>query len=82
MAIKQGQKPISTSSLVGIGLVIVGVVCGAIEKIFYGNRLDANNVLQESFFLPLSIFLTLIGLVVLAFVWGRLVWTKIKKMRA
>ena len=82
MAIKQGQKPISTSSLVGIGLVIVGVACGAIEKIFYGNRLDANNVLQESFFLPLSIFLTLIGLVVLAFVWGRLVWTKIKKMRA
>jgi len=52
------------------------------EKIFYGNRLDANNVLQESFFLPLSIFLTLIGLVVLAFVWGRLLWTKIKKMRA
>jgi len=62
--------------------VIVGVICGALEKIFYGNRLDANNVLQESFFLPLSIFLTLIGLVVLAFVWGRLLWTKIKKMRA
>ncbi len=62
--------------------MIVGVVCGAMEKIFYGNRLDENNVLQESFFLPLSIFLTLIGLVVLAFVWGRLVWTKIKKMRA
>ena len=62
--------------------MVVGVVCGAMEKIFYGNRLDANNVLQESFFLPLSIFLTLIGLVVLAFVWGRLVWTKIKKMRA
>ena len=82
MAIKQNRKPISTSSLVGIGLVIVGVVCGAMEKIFYGNRLDANNVLQESFFLPLSIFLTLIGLVVLAFVWVRLVWAKIKKMRA
>jgi hypothetical protein len=82
VAIKQDRKPISTSSLVGIGLVIVGVVCGAMEKIFYGNRLDANNVLQESFFLPLSIFLTLIGLVVLAFVCGRLVWTKIKKMHA
>ena len=82
MAIKQNRKPVSTSSLAGIGLVIVGVICGALEKIFYGNRLDANNVLQESFFLPLSIFLTLIGLVVLAFVWGRLVWTKIKKMRA
>jgi hypothetical protein len=82
VAIKQDRKPISTSSLAGIGLVIVGVVCGAMEKIFYGNRLDANNVLQESFFLPLSIFLALIGLVVLAFVLGRLVWTKIKKMRA
>lgn len=81
MAIKKNRKSISTSSLAGIGLVIVGVACGAMEKIFYGNRLDANNVLQESFFLPLSFFFTLIGLVVLAFVWGRLVWTKIKKMR-
>jgi len=82
VAIKQNRRPASTSSLAGIALVIVGIICGAIEKIFYGNRLDANNVLQESFFLPLSIFLTLIGLVVLVFVWGRLVWTKIKKMRA
>ena len=82
MTIKKNRKSISTSSLAGIGLVIVGVACGVMERIFYGNRLDANNVLQESFFLPLSFFFTLIGLVVLAFVWGRMVWTKINKMRA
>jgi len=82
VTIKKNRKSISTSSLAGIGLVIVGVACGVMERIFYGNRLDANNVLQESFFLPLSFFFTLIGLVVLAFVWGRMVWTKIKKMRA
>jgi hypothetical protein len=72
----------SKSSLVGIALVIGGVVCGALEKIFYGNRLDANNVVQESFFLPLSIFLTSIGVVVLAYGGARFLWKQLKKMRA
>ena len=72
----------SRLSLIGIALVIGGAVCGALEKIFYGNRLDENNVIQESFFLPLSIFLTLIGLFVLAYVGARFLWKQIKKMRA
>jgi len=71
---RKGREPMSKTAFVGIGLVIVGVVCGAIEKIFYGNRLDANNVLQESFFLPLSIFLTLIGIVILAYAGVRFSW--------
>lgn len=79
---KLNLRPMSKSSLVGIALVIGGVVCGALEKIFYGNRLDANNVVQESFFLPLSIFLTLIGVVVLAYVGARFLWKQFKKMRA
>ena len=78
---RKGREPMSKTAFVGIGLVIVGVVCGAIEKIFYGNRLDANNVLQESFFLPLSIFLTLIGIIVLAYAGARFFWKHMKKMR-
>ncbi len=79
---KLNLRPMSKSSLVGIALVIGGVVCGALEKIFYGNRLDANNVVQESFFLPLSIFLTLTGVVVLAYVGARFLWKQLKKMLA
>ena len=72
----------SRLSLIGIALVIGGAVCGALEKIFYANRLDENNVIQESFFLPLSIFLTLIGIVVLAYVGAFFLWKQINKMRA
>ena len=75
-------KLMSRLSLIGIALVIGGAVCGALEKIFYGNRLDENNVIQESFFLPLSIFLTLIGIVVLAYVGAFFLWKQINKMRA
>jgi hypothetical protein len=65
--------------LAGICLVIAGMACGAIEKIFYGGRLDENNVVQDSFFLPLSFFLAFTGIVVLAFVGGRVLWRMLKK---
>jgi hypothetical protein len=32
-----------------------------LEQIFYGGRLDENNVLQESFFLPLAFILLFLG---------------------
>jgi hypothetical protein len=72
----------SKTAVVGIGLVIVGVVCGAVEKTLYGNRLSTNNVLQESFFLPLSIFLTSIGVIVLTYVGARFLWKLRWKIRA
>jgi hypothetical protein len=52
--------------LTGIAFVIAGIMCGAFEQIFYGGRLDENNVVQESFFLPLSFMLTFLGIILLA----------------
>jgi len=44
----------------GIAALMAGVVSGALEKIFYG-YVDENNVLQESFFLPLAFILIFLG---------------------
>lgn len=52
--------------LTGIAFLIAGIISGAIEQIFYGGRLDANNVVQESFFLPLSFMLVFAGIILLA----------------
>ena len=41
----------------GVALVIAGVVSGILEQLLYGGRLDENNVVQESFFLPLAFIL-------------------------
>jgi len=45
----------------GIALVLSGVASGILERKFYGARLDENNVLQESFFLPLAFILVFLG---------------------
>ncbi len=63
---------------VGIILVIAGVTSGFLEKIFYGNQLDENNVVQENFFLPLAFILIFIGV---AFIGFAVVRTLIRKMR-
>lgn len=44
----------------GIAALMAGVASGALEKIFYG-YVDENNVLQESFFLPLAFILIFLG---------------------
>jgi hypothetical protein len=44
----------------GIALVVSGVVSGILEQTFYG-YVDQNNVLQESFFLPLAFILIFLG---------------------
>ncbi len=43
----------------GIAMLTAGVASGVLEKTFYG-YVDENNVLQESFFLPLAFILILI----------------------
>ena len=45
----------------GIALVLSGVASGVLEHTFYGGRLDENDVLQESFFLPLAFILVFLG---------------------
>ncbi|MGD9255392.1 MAG: hypothetical protein PVF23_06470 [Chromatiales bacterium] len=45
----------------GVALVIAGVASGILEQLLYGGRLDENNVVQESFFLPLAFILVFLG---------------------
>jgi len=45
----------------GIALVIAGITSGFVEQVFYGGRLDENNVVQDSFFLPLAFILMFLG---------------------
>ena len=44
----------------GVAALIAGMVSGVLEKTFYG-YVDENNVLQESFFLPLAFILVFLG---------------------
>lgn len=45
----------------GIALIASGVLSAILEQVFYGGRLDENNVVQESFFLPLAFILIFLG---------------------
>jgi hypothetical protein len=55
----------------GIALVVSGVASGILEQNFYGGRLDENNVLQESFFLPLAFILIFLGCALIVVAAGR-----------
>ena len=50
----------------GTASLASGVASGALERVFYGARLDENNVLQESFFLPLAFILSFLGVGLIA----------------
>jgi DMSO/TMAO reductase YedYZ heme-binding membrane subunit len=50
--------------LIGISAIIIAVLFWLAEKIFYGD-IDADGVLQESFFLPLSFLVGAIGILLL-----------------
>lgn len=45
----------------GFVLLIAGVASWILERLLYSGRLDENNVLQESFFLPLAFILIFAG---------------------
>ena len=57
---------LKSSRLFWGSLVLLGLsgLCQLMERTFYGG-LDENGVLQESFFLPLSVMLGIVGLVLL-----------------
>jgi hypothetical protein len=48
---------------IGLALIVLGLGSYAAEKLFYGD-LDANGILQESFFLPLAFLLAICGLLI------------------
>jgi len=50
---------------IGAILVGLGVLSRLAEEIFYGGRVDADGVLQESFFLPLTFLLGIPGALLL-----------------
>lgn len=52
---------------IGVLLIILGILSGIAEAYFYGGHLDENNIVQESFFLPLSYILTFLGLIFFVF---------------
>ena len=62
----------------GIALVVAGMASGILEQIFYGGRLDENNVLQESFFLPLAFILIFLGGGLIIVATGRYLKKKIR----
>ena len=66
-----GTCKMSKLMWLGLALVVSGITSGILEQWFYGNRLDENNVLQESFFLPLAFILMFFGggLIVVCAVW-------------
>ncbi len=45
---------------IGVTLIVAGITSGILEQVFYGG-FDENNVLQESFFLPLAFILIFFG---------------------
>jgi len=71
---------LSKIAILGIVVLSTGMLFAVIEKVFYGNRLDANNVLQESLFLPLSILFILAGAGIIVFAALRFAWLRIKHL--
>lgn len=55
---------ISKLKLFGIAALIGAVLCYIAETTFY-NGVDANGVVQESFFLPLTFILAALGIVMM-----------------
>jgi hypothetical protein len=58
--IDMNQKPFNKALYLGTLLVLIGIVSIVLENIFY-QTLDENNVLQESFFMPLGAFAIIVG---------------------
>lgn len=44
-------------------LLVLAAASATAESVFYGGRLDQNNVVQESFFLPLTFILIALALI-------------------
>jgi hypothetical protein len=52
---------VSKTIWLGIALILAGMTSGVLEQVFYGGRVDENDVVQDSFFLPLAFLLIFLG---------------------
>ncbi|WP_178346938.1 DUF3955 domain-containing protein [Marivita hallyeonensis] len=50
-----------------LGFTVLAVVCGTLEVLFFGGRLDENGVVQESLFLPLSFIFAAMAITAVVF---------------
>lgn len=64
----------------GIVLIFLGLVSGAMERLFY-NTIDENGILQESFFLPLSFIFIFIGALLIISSCLKSVFLKIRRKK-
>ena len=64
--------------ITAIIFLIIGITSTIIQNTFYG-YVDENGILQDSIFLPLGAFATLIGSVLLLVVFAKYFIKKIKK---
>lgn len=65
----------------GYALLIAGVASWILEQLLYGGRLDENNVLQESFFLPLAFILIFLGGALIVFATALFLRKKMQEAR-
>jgi len=54
-----------TGTKISLTLIFLGLIFLVTQSIFYGSKLDENNVIQDSIFLPLGMMLFILGLLVL-----------------
>ena len=64
----------------GSALLIAGVASWILERLLYGG-LDENNVLQESFFLPLAFILIFLGGALIVFATALFLRKKVREAR-
>jgi len=65
--------------VIGLFIILLGVLSRLAENHFYGGRLDENNVVQESFFLPLSFILWGIGTIIIIIAILKWLYLNVKK---
>jgi len=61
--LRERNKSMSRLTLTGIIFIILGIISLIIQNTFYG-YLDADGVLHDSLFLPLTFIFALIGLII------------------
>jgi len=68
----------SKLTITGITFIILGLICAYMQNTYYG-YVDAEGVLHDSFFLPLSVILPILGVLLLIIALVMMLLKKAKK---